>query len=110
MTWEEIDKLEPDWDSYGAPIPTEETKKWAKKTNLLTGKSASYIVADVMGGVALGWIKGDKQSYISFENDGQMVVARYKMIACDSPNIEIFETITDNIIIENYKKIEEYMA
>lgn len=87
MTWDEMRKLEKDWDSYGADPPTELAIENARAFCEILGsphclsKGTWYHVAPSVEdgvGVTLGHAPGE--FYIEFSNDGEITAIRLKKV------------------------------
>ena len=77
---ERISRLAPDWDSYGAEPPAQESINSAKSIlGLLAGVQVlpSSIVPSAGGGVSIYFVKGDRTAYVENYNNGSQALVMY---------------------------------
>jgi hypothetical protein len=87
-TVKKLRDLQPDWDSYGAPVPSDAALRLADgalRRAFATKSLPQSIVPSAEGGVALCWDRDERHAYVEFDNDGGAVAVSYR--GMDDPQI-----------------------
>jgi hypothetical protein len=72
--------LSPGWDSYDAPIPTDEARATARRVlaaMIGRGMDCQRIVPSCEGGIGFIWAHGDVRADIECYNDGDYLAGLY---------------------------------
>jgi hypothetical protein len=110
-TLEKMSNLAENWDSYGAPIPAQQTINCARLAieKLRIGQLVPEIVSpSAEGGVSIYFSRGRQKAFIEFLNEGDVLLARYGKD--DEPHVEVLRNGLQDLNDQALQEIRDHLA